>query len=177
MPNRAWFISQAIQGGDHSMVASYIPFAWATLRRWQQTQETGRTLVTQREFDLIESGLITFKAQLDEHRTRIRRETSAHNDNQERIDAIAALSTESWRLNVPLQRIQTLRYRTLTLADVYGNLESSPNLEAGLKRWMAQAENNAQVQIAMIPQQFDDDSLVASILGIPNIPLDIDSIS
>ncbi|UVJ42180.1 lipase family protein [Pseudomonas sp. LS1212] len=176
MPNRAWFISQAIQGGDHSMVASYIPFAWATLRRWQQTQESGGTLVTSREFELIENGLITFKAQLDEHRRQISRETSAHNDNQERFDAITALSIESRRLNDPLQRLQTLRYRTLTLADVYGNLESSPNLEAGLKRWMAQAENNAQVQIAMIPQQFDDDSLMASILANSNSSFDIDSI-
>jgi hypothetical protein len=36
------------------MVGAYIPNAWATLRRWQHTQVSGHTVITQHEFERID---------------------------------------------------------------------------------------------------------------------------
>ncbi len=37
MPDREGLIRQLVQYKQHFMTASYIPAAWATLRRWQQS--------------------------------------------------------------------------------------------------------------------------------------------
>ncbi|MQU16629.1 lipase family protein [Pseudomonas helleri] len=49
LPVRDGLGRQLLDAGDHSMVSSYVPHCWATLRRWQEAQEGARPLVTNRE--------------------------------------------------------------------------------------------------------------------------------
>ncbi|WP_442969130.1 lipase family protein, partial [Pseudomonas sp. PGPR40] len=72
MPARDGLLAQLINYTDHMMIASYIPFAWATLRRWQQAQESGATIVTDREYRVIEDALATLKEKLYEYARQVR---------------------------------------------------------------------------------------------------------
>lgn len=159
MPSRASFLRQIGQAGDHSMVGAYIPNAWATLRRWQQTEESGKTLITEREFSWIDNALLDMKQRLAEaSRGRGYNPTSRYAEQiKEENEALRrALSTELAQLDTTRQRLATLRDRRLTLADVYGSAAGAETLQASLERWMSHSENTELVQIAMIPQQGGD---------------------
>lgn len=175
MPSRASFLRQIGQAGDHSMVGAYIPNAWATLRRWQQTEETGQTLITEREFSWIDNALVDMKQRLAEaSRGRGYNPTSRHAEQiKEENEALRrALSAELQRLDTTRQRLATLRDRRLTLADVYGSAASAETLQASLERWMSHPENTELVQIAMIPQLVGDSHLMASNASKPRGSLD-----
>jgi hypothetical protein len=51
LPDRPALLTQLVQTDNHFMVPGYIPACWATLRRWQQAQISGSTLVTRREYE------------------------------------------------------------------------------------------------------------------------------
>ncbi|AMS16094.1 lipase [Pseudomonas chlororaphis] len=175
LPIRDNFIMQAMQTGDHSAPHSYIPFAWATLRRWQQTLEHGETVVTKREYDLVKAALENMQSKVqDECKQQMDTRRYQNNDRQCHR-TVSELSEESQKLSITIERLEMQYKRHLTLADVYGSAAQSPALEAALKRWMAKKENTTQVQIAMIPRQFDDDLMIASRTGA-SYTLDIDSI-
>jgi hypothetical protein len=153
MPDRANLVKQLVQSSLHFMVASYIPAAWATLRRWQQTLDTNGTLVTQREFELIEQALSTMQQQLRDKKLELDRRRAP---NQRGDAGNEALSIEVDRLKASRQRLETLRWRRLQARDVYGSHAQSPVLQPSLKRWFTHQENREMPQVASIPSQPDD---------------------
>ncbi|WP_423359573.1 lipase family protein [Pseudomonas citronellolis] len=166
-PERASFLGQLFSAGDHSMVNSYVPHCWATLRRWQQAQEAGRTLVTEREYDIVAEHLEQARQQLREERRRLYEDR--HGQGQQKESAIAALSAEIERLEQARQRLATLRYRHPSLADLYGSLVRSPSLEAARTRWTNHMENRVQEQLAMIPASPLDDYRMSATRGVPDV--------
>ncbi len=175
LPFRGGFIDQAMNFGDHSAPGSYIPFSWATLRRWQQTQETKGTVVTKSEYDLVAAALKTMHGKVQDQSQRTRDTLRYANNDPAYLQTVTDLNKESRNLLDSLQRLKIQKGRQLTLFDVYGSAAQSPNLEAALHRWKGQRENNLKVQIAMIPQQDDGDLMLSTRIGAPHT-LDIDSI-
>ncbi|MBK5351086.1 lipase family protein [Pseudomonas sp. TH41] len=171
MPVRDGLLAQLINYTDHMMVASYIPFAWATLRRWQQTQETGASVVTEREYDVVDIALAVLKQKLHEYAQRVRYNEGPRGATKDESATIDALYKERDRLTRTRKRLQNLRYNGLTLADVYGSAAQSPEFTGSVERWFKHAENRRLEQYAMIPRQLDDG------LRLARKPLDIDSIS
>ncbi|MEA9975703.1 MULTISPECIES: lipase family protein [unclassified Pseudomonas] len=152
MPKRDGLIQQLLESSDHRMVVSYIPFTWATLRRWQETQLAGQTVVTDREYRVIEKAITQLGDALKQKET--------HSYDLPRglrsMAEIASLRDEIYRLNTTLERLKKLNASKLKLADVYGSAAQSENIEGSLKRWTAHKENVARVQLAMIPSRPDD---------------------
>ncbi|VVP61866.1 hypothetical protein PS870_06464 [Pseudomonas fluorescens] len=175
LPFRGGLIDQAMNLGDHSAPGSYIPFSWATLRRWQQTQDAGTTIVTEDEYKLVAAALAAMRSKVQDQSRQTRNTLRYHNNDPEHLQLASDLSTESQHLLDSLLRLKRLHERRLTLVDVYGSVAQSPNLKDTLHRWMGQRENLAQVQIAMIPQQDNDDLMFTFRSGMPHT-LDIDSI-
>lgn len=175
LPFRGGFIDQAMSFGDHSIPGSYIPFSWATLRRWQQTQETGGTVVTEREYNLVAVALEAMRGKVQDQSKQTRDTLRYANNDPQYLQAVSDLNSEARKILDSLQRLKIQNGRHLRLVDVYGSAAQSPNLEAALHRWKGQRENTLKVQIAMIPQQDDGDLMFASRIGAPHT-LDIDSI-
>lgn len=150
LPDRAMFIQQLFQMSDHYMVPSYIPNAWATLRRWQQTQEAGRTVVTKTEYDQI-------YYQLQEMQERLKAKEAELNhsfqpDRRTVLQQINSLRAEMGRIDTSRQRLHTLSFQKLTPEDIYGSATQGPEHDINIERWLAKKENNVEVQLAMIPQ-------------------------
>jgi hypothetical protein len=171
MPVRDGLLAQLINYTDHMMIASYIPCAWATLRRWQQTLENGASVVTDREYRVVEDALATLKVKLYEYARQVRHDEGPRGATANETAAMNALFREQSRLERARERLKTLRYRRLTLADVYGSAAQLPEFAEGVERWSKHAENQRLEQYAMIPRQLDDGFLL--VCG----PLDIDSYS
>ncbi len=176
LPFRGGFIDQAMSLADHSIPGAYIPFSWATFRRWQQTEETRGTVVTQREYDVVASALTTMRSKVHDQRKRTMDTLRYCNNDPEYLQTVSELSDEYYKLQDSLQRLERLRVRALRRVDVYGSAAHSPNLEAALQRWKGQRENTLQVQIAMIPEPDDVASMFASRSSGP-YTFDIDSIT
>ena len=150
LPDRAAFVQQLFHMSDHYMVPSYIPYAWATLRRWQQTQESGTTMVTKTEYDQV-------YCQLQEMQDRLKtKEAELNNafqyDRQANQREASLLRAEIGRLNTARQRLHALSFLKLTPEDIYGSATQSPEHKINVDRWMAKKENKVEVQLAMIPQ-------------------------
>ncbi|MCU0121950.1 lipase family protein [Pseudomonas sp. B2M1-30] len=150
LPDRAIFIQQLFQMPHHYMLPSYIPNAWATLRRWQQTQEAGRTVVTKTEYDQIQY-------QLQEMQDRLKAKEAELNspfqdDRRASVQQASVIRAEIGRIDTSRQRLHTLNFLKLTPEDVYGSAFQTPEHEQNVERWLAKKENNVEVQIAMIPQ-------------------------
>ncbi|URM26437.1 lipase family protein [Pseudomonas frederiksbergensis] len=150
LPDRAAFVKQLFHMSDHFMVPSYIPYAWATLRRWQQTQESGTTVVTKTEYDQV-------YYQLQEMQDRLKtKEAELNNafqyDRQASQREASLLRAEIGRLNTARQRLHALSFLKLTPEDIYGSASQSPEHKINVDRWMAKKENTVVVQLAMIPQ-------------------------
>jgi pimeloyl-ACP methyl ester carboxylesterase len=150
LPDRAAFVQQLFHMSDHYMVPSYIPYAWATLRRWQQTQESGTTVVTKTEYDQV-------YYQLQEMQDRLKtKEAELNNafqyDRQANQREASLLRAEIGRLNTARQRLHALSFLKLTPEDIYGSATQSPEHKINVDRWMAKKENKVEVQLAMIPQ-------------------------
>ncbi|WP_347906025.1 lipase family protein [Pseudomonas purpurea] len=152
LPDRDNFIKQLFQFSNHKMVDSYIPNAWATLRRWQQTQDTGTTIITKTEYDQVSNQLLDMQTRLKEKRSELTYGLSGL-EHQDRQRTISALDSEVRKLDESRQRLNTLFHRTLTPMDVYGSAIQSPELSSGIERWLTKKENKVEVQLAMIPQQ------------------------
>jgi hypothetical protein len=150
LPDRAAFVQQLFHMSDHYMVPSYIPYAWATLRRWQQTQESGTTVVTKTEYDQV-------YYQLQEMQDRLKtKEAELNNafqyDRQANQREASLLRAEIGRLNTARQRLHALSFLKLTPEDIYGSATQAPEHKINVDRWMAKKENKVEVQLAMIPQ-------------------------
>lgn len=150
LPDRAAFVKQLFHMSDHFMVPSYIPYAWATLRRWQQTQESGTTVVTKTEYDQV-------YYQLQEMQDRLKtKEAELNNsfqyDRQASQREASLLRAEIGRLNTARQRLHALSFLKLTPEDIYGSATQAPEHKINVDRWMAKKENTVEVQLAMIPQ-------------------------
>lgn len=175
LPFRGGLIDQAMSLGDHSIPGAYVPFSWATLRRWQQTQETGGTVVTEGEYEWVAAALSAMRTSVQAQAKQTRDTRLYANNDPDYRQTSADLNHESQKLFDALQRLKQQRVRFLKPVDVYGSAAHSPNLQAALDRWKGQRENRLSVQIAMIPQQDNDDLMLTSRIGVP-YKLDIDSI-
>jgi pimeloyl-ACP methyl ester carboxylesterase len=150
LPDRAAFVQQLFHMSDHYMVPSYIPYAWATLRRWQQTQESGTTVVTKTEYDQV-------YYQLQEMQDRLKtKEAELNNafqyDRQANQREASLLRAEIGRLNTARQRLHALSFLKLTPEDIYGSATQAPEHKINVDRWVAKKENKVEAQLAMIPR-------------------------
>ncbi|ARB30815.1 lipase family protein [Pseudomonas tolaasii] len=150
MPSRDNLLKQLFQASEHFMTASYIPAAWATLRRWQQTVESQGPLVTSREFELIDLALETMTQQLRDKRRELDRRRPPNQRGNE-YEHNPALNAEVDRLRSSRQRLETLRWRRLEARDVYGSHAHATELQPSLKRWFSHRENRELSQFASIP--------------------------
>ncbi|MFJ4248448.1 Lipase (class 3) [Pseudomonas helmanticensis] len=150
LPDRALFIQQLFQMKHHFMIDSYIPNAWATLRRWQQTQESGRTVVTKTEYDQIYYELQEMQDRLKSKEIELSQ--SYQSDRREAQQQVNVLRAEIGRLDTSRQRLHTLTFLKLAPEDIYGSSIQAPEHDQNVERWMAKKENTVEVQIAMIPQ-------------------------
>ena len=166
MPERDNLLKQLFQANQHFMTASYIPAAWATLRRWQQTQENNGPLVTPREFELLDLALETMRQQLRNKRRELARLRPANDRGYEHHDA---LNSEIDRLHTSRERLATLRWRRLEARDVYGSQAHSAHLQPSLKRWFSHRENRELSQVARIPPALHHEWGRAQTLDIDSI--------
>ena len=162
---------------NHLMVGGYIPNSWATLRRWQESHEYKRPIVTSREFKWVSDAIQSMINQLEKS-SRETRPDAYRRAHQGAIDAIIA---EKGNLQVTRDRLATLR-KVASSADVYGHLATNPQLLADtLNRWKANLANTAAEQLASTPPAVEDNEQVIAALtgghavGTP-FHLDIDSI-
>jgi hypothetical protein len=155
MPDRDAFVMQLFQMSDHYMVPSYIPYAWATLRRWQQTQESGTTVVTKTEYDQVYYQLQEMQERLKAKETELR--FAVQSDRRQSQQEANVLRAEIGRLDTSRQRIHTLSYLKLVPEDVYGSATQTPEHKLNVDRWMAKKENSVEVQLAMIPDANSSD--------------------
>jgi Lipase (class 3) len=182
LPKRGSFLRQVMEAADHSMVGSYIPACWASLRRWQQAQELKRSLVTAREFEWVNSALNNIKQQLRDLERLIERNPTAHANHQRDIHKTKILEEEKEKIGETQARLVALRSQPVTEADVYGSYADQPEwVQEDLLRWNAHPENTANEQLAMIPPVAEDHDLaIAAITGGHAVGapfhLDIDSI-
>ena len=177
LPDRPSFLSQLVHIGNHFMVSSYIPACWATLRRWQEAQVSGNTLVTRREYEWITNALERITQQLrDENRYLAAR--GAPNGRSERSVSIA-LTHEIDKIRATRARLATLRTASVSNKDVYGSLSEQPErLARSLTRWQIHPENRIAEQLAMTPAEDKDIELISDAheyaIGKP-YTLDVDS--
>ncbi|WP_322845291.1 lipase family protein [Pseudomonas sp. B33.4] len=182
LPKRGSFLKQLFAAGDHSMVGSYIPGCWASLRRWQEAQQLKRSLVTPREFEWVSGALENIRKQLRAVEREIQAHPSAYVRHQERNHKTTVLNNEIDKIKMTHDRLVALRGQRVTEADVYGSYADQPEwVQENLVRWNAHPENLVQEQLAMIPTAAEDhDAAIAAMtsghaVGAP-FQLDIDSI-
>jgi len=176
LPHRPGLLSQLFHAGNHSMVAGYIPACWAAFKRWQEAQASKRSLVTLREYALIEDALKRIIDQLRDERKELSARPLAYRETRE--PAITALSDEVNKVNTTRERLNSLRFKTVQEKDVYGSLSSQPErLSENLARWLAHPENQVTEQLATAPPlDEDEEALMIAIFGDVPCPLDLNSI-
>ena len=164
---------------NHLMVGGYVPNSWATLRRWQESLELGRELVTTREFDWVDSALQSMKRQLERVSREARPDAYLHAHEKE----YAALRAEIGKMQITHDRLVALHGKKASESEVYGQAATHPEfLTENLPRWKAHPENTVKEQLAMAPPPvFRDDEVIAAILEGREpgaaVPFDIDSYS
>ncbi|WP_192563043.1 lipase family protein [Pseudomonas gozinkensis] len=178
LPDRPTLLKQIFDAGHHSMTGAYIPACWAVLRRWQEAQESNRTLVTEREFALVETALQRITDQLRRQRNNLPGRPDSYVRSRKNI--VQALNHEIEKIRTTRERLASLRHRRLTTTDVYGSLAEQPErLAESLPRWQLHPENLAAEQLAMAPEAAEDDPLLAPLyghrIGAPHT-FDIDSV-
>lgn len=182
LPLRGSILRQLLQASDHSMVGSYIPACWASLRRRQEAQTRKRSLVTLRELNWIKDGLRSISKQLAELKLKIERNPGAHANYHQNAQQVEALGQEREQIQITLDRLATLQSEPVTVADVYGSYADQPEwVQENLLRWNAHPENLVEEQLAMIPPVAEDhDAAIAAMTGGHAVGapyhLDIDSI-
>ncbi|AZD29889.1 lipase family protein [Pseudomonas chlororaphis] len=178
LPERPGLISQILDAGNHSMVGGYIPGCWATLRRWQEALELKSSRVTDGEVERVKGDLRKITDQLRLKRRMLSDNPGPYGRAHERV--IEALNREVDKVQMTLDRLETLRRVTIDEKSVYGSVAAQPDLlTESLPRWNAHPENRVAEQLAMAPTANTDDGLMASIyghaIGAPHM-LDIDAI-
>ncbi|MCU0075179.1 lipase family protein [Pseudomonas koreensis] len=178
LPDRPTLLKQIFDAGHHSMTGAYIPACWAVLRRWQEAQESSRSLVTEREFALVESALQRITDQLRSQRNNLPGRPDSY--VRTRKNVVEALNREIEKIRTTRERLALLRHRRMTATDVYGSLAEQPErLAESLPRWQLHPENLAAEQLAMAPDAAEDDPLLATLyghrIGAPHT-FDIDSV-
>lgn len=168
-PLRENFLRQLFQASQHFMTASYIPAAWATLRRWQQALDSQDSLVTQREYELVDRALETMREQLRDKRRELDRRPVPNGRSHVPEHYHQALNAEIDRLHTSRRRLESLRWRRLEARDVYGSHAQSVHLQGCLNRWASHRENRESPPVASIPAAAPSERGRAQ-------PLDIDSI-
>lgn len=110
---------------------SYISSCWAALRRYQSALETGHSRVTEREVMFIDQAFEQVSQQLrvKYHEQMIR--SDKNTQGRERI--INLLMHEISKIHATRQHVYDLRFKTPSLADVYGQFARCPER---LARWM-----------------------------------------
>jgi hypothetical protein len=182
LPKRGSFLRQIIDGGHHSMVGSYIPGCWATLRRWQEAQEKKRPRVTLTEFERVNANLENVRGQLRALSTKIEKQSRAYANPQRDAQDIRDLEKEVENLRMTQTRLEAPHKHTVTVADVYGShADQSEWVQESLLRWRAHPKNIDHDPLAMIPSPPEDnDAAIAAITGGHAVGkpfhLDIDSI-
>lgn len=174
LPNRPGLITQSLNSPDHFM-SNYIPGCWATLRRWQEAEQAEDSLVSKREFELIEDALMNITRRLLHEEDRFANSPDKRKSTHQHIPQ--ALEDERHKIETTYQRLKSLRFKTVRAEHVYGSLAQQPErLAASLARWQAHPENRVVEQLAMAPEPEDDDWM-ASIYGLPpkGTPFDIDT--
>jgi pimeloyl-ACP methyl ester carboxylesterase len=166
MPDRDNLLRQLFQANQHFMTTSYIPAAWATLRRWQQTLDSQGSLVTARELEWLDRALEDMREQLRAKRRELARMRPANDRSHEHNDA---LNAEIDRLHTSRERLASLRWRRLDGCDVYGSHGQGAHLQQGLKRWFTHRENRVLSQFASIPSPIHSDLGKAQVLDIDSI--------
>ena len=166
MPERDNVLRQLFQADQHFMTTSYIPAAWATLRRWQQTLESEGPLVTQREFELLDRAFEDMRQQLRAKRRELALRRPANDRSHEPTDA---LNAEIDRLHTSRERLASLRWRRLQARDVYGSHASSAHLQASLKRWFRHRENREPAQFTSVPPPSHDEQVRVQTLDIDSV--------
>ena len=166
MPDRDNVLRQLFQADQHFMTTSYIPAAWATLRRWQQTLESEGSLVTQREFELLDRAFEDMREQLRAKRRELALRRPANDRSHEPTDA---LNAEIDRLHTSRERLASLRWRRLQARDVYGSHASSAHLQASLKRWFRHRENREPAQFTSVPPPSHDEQARVQTLDIDSV--------
>ncbi|WP_028620441.1 lipase family protein [Pseudomonas sp. Ant30-3] len=147
---------------NHFMVGGYIPNSWAVLRRCQESLETGRELVTTREFEWVNNALRSMQWQLEksdrEARPDAYRRTNENN--------LRPLRDEIGKLQITRVRLEKLHGERATVSKVYGQAANHPEfLSENLPRWKAHPENTAEEQLAMAPPPtLRDDEAISAIL-------------
>ncbi|PKA70339.1 lipase (class 3) [Pseudomonas baetica] len=183
LPKRGSFLKQLFAAGYHSMVGSYIPGCWASLRRWQEAQQLKRSLVTPREFEWVSGALENIRKQLRAVEREIQAHPSAYVRHEERNHKTTVLNNEINKIKTTQARLVALHGQRVTEADVYGSYADQPEwVQENLLRWNAHPENLVQEQLAMIPPAAEDhDAALAAITGGHAVgapfQLDIDSIA
>jgi hypothetical protein len=164
LPDRPGLLIQLLNAASHSMVGSYIPACWASLKRSQEAIEEKRTLVTDAEFERITTALKSINDQLRAEQKQL---SNKPMKVQETYEAqINALGLEIDKVQVTLKRLAPLRYERINEKTVYGSLATQPEwLAENLQRWLDHAENQVKEQLAMAPRRESDDELFASVYG------------
>ncbi|CDF83876.1 Chaperone protein clpB [Pseudomonas knackmussii B13] len=170
LPVRPGFIGQLLQFSDHKMTDSYIPNAWAVLRRWQRALDGKATLVAEIERQALKAQLEDVKQRLQQVQRELAHTPGKPADKQAPITAQNALSAERGRLEESLQRLDSLRFDSPTRESLYGDL-AEPMLEQALERWLAHASNHDPEPLAMIPPKAANEYW-----AIPAGPLDFDKL-
>jgi len=168
-PLRENFLRQLFQASQHFMTASYIPAAWATLRRWQQTLENQSSLVTHSEYEQLDRALESMRQQLRDKRRELDRRPAPNGRSHVPEHYHQALNAEIDRLHTSRRRLESLRWRRLDARDVYGSHAQAAHLQPSLKRWFSHRENRETPPAASIPPATSSERGKAQ-------PLDIDSI-
>jgi hypothetical protein len=168
-PLRENFLRQLFQASQHFMTASYIPAAWATLRRWQQTLEHQSSLVTHSEYEQLDRALESMRQQLRDKRRELDRRPAPNERSHVPEHYHQALNAEIDRLHTSRRRLESLRWRRLDARDVYGSHAQAAHLQPSLKRWFSHRENRETPPAASIPPATSSERGKAQ-------PLDIDSI-
>lgn len=151
LPVRDGLGRQLLDAGDHSMVSSYVPHCWATLRRWQEAQEGARPLVTNREVEWVRLMLSRVEEQLNQRVGHLKEAS----DPFPRITraTVQAMTKELSNIRMTAKRLSSLAYHVVSAEDVYGAHAAHPEcLAEALKRWLDHADNTRSVQLAMAPQ-------------------------
>ncbi|MBC3373014.1 lipase family protein [Pseudomonas sp. SWRI92] len=178
LPDRPGVLAQLFQAGNHLMTSSYVPACWATLRRWQEAQESGGSLVTPREYERIEQSLAQVTQQLRNERRHILARPDAYVRAHQPI--IEALSREVDKVQATHARLTALSTLPVNPKDVYGSLSENPDpLAQNLARWQAHPENRVAEQLAIAPTADAETELINGahgyVIGKP-YTLDLDSI-
>ncbi|MDQ3200829.1 MAG: hypothetical protein M3Q94_01455 [Pseudomonadota bacterium] len=182
LPPRDPLLRQLVEAADHSMVGSYIPGCWASLRRWQEALQLKHSLVTAREFEWIDHGLNKVNEQLKDIRESIRKSPEAYAGYHQDREKLEALMKEQENIEMTRLRLVALHGQRVTEADVYGSYADQPEwVQENVLRWNAHPENIVKEQLAMLPPAAEDnEAAIAAMTGghTPGAPfhLDIDSI-